>query len=243
MSLIGNNNPPSNIDFASETTEALSAWLTEHPVIQSEDDARAGKLLVDRAKGSLAELEDERDKAVRPLNEQVKTINDQYRPSRESLTKVKDILLDRLEIFTKAERAKREREVEEKRLALEEAERRARESEEREEAAKDDAQHGVEADVAHATLQADRDFEQFERAQRELARAGKATRVKLTGGFARALSLKKTEILSVQDYRQAIQEMGLSGRIIEAILSDAREFRRVTGDLPAGISSEYKETL
>jgi hypothetical protein len=35
------NNPPGPIDFANESIAALSDWMKDHPVVESEDDARA----------------------------------------------------------------------------------------------------------------------------------------------------------------------------------------------------------
>jgi hypothetical protein len=47
---LGHNNPPSPIEIATGTTAELSRWMADHPAIQSEDHARAGKVFVDRAK-------------------------------------------------------------------------------------------------------------------------------------------------------------------------------------------------
>jgi hypothetical protein len=77
---LGHNNPPSPIEIATGTTAELSRWMGDHPAIQNEDHARAGKVLIERAKSSLDEMEAERDGLVRPLNEQVKAINDRCRP-------------------------------------------------------------------------------------------------------------------------------------------------------------------
>ena len=48
---IGSNNPPTPIDYAQDTTKALSDFLLDHPVIQTEAEARDAKLHLDRAKG------------------------------------------------------------------------------------------------------------------------------------------------------------------------------------------------
>jgi uncharacterized membrane-anchored protein len=79
------------------------------------------------AKGSLEEMEAERDGLVRPLNEQVKAINDRYRLARTSLEKLADELKKRLSTYARALEIERVRKAEEARKAAEEAERAARE--------------------------------------------------------------------------------------------------------------------
>jgi len=240
---IGGNNPPSALDFCTETTADLGKWLEDHPVIQTEEDARAGKLLVDRAVATIADAEAERDKMVRPLNEQVKTINDKFRGPRDTLRQVCDILRERLQAFIQAEKAKREAEAEAKRRAAEEAEQRAREAEERELQAREDAECGVVSPVAARTAEADQAFSDFERAKREAARAEKDTRVKIGGGFRKALSTRTKEVLTLQNWQAAIDEMGLSESLIEAILKEARAYRKASGHLPAGIIRTEEEVL
>jgi len=99
--VIGGSQPPSAIDFASESATALSDWMKDHPVIETDDDARAAKLLVDRAKSSLESMETERDAQVRPLNDQVKAINDRYRQPGTLLEKVRNALAERLTAYAK----------------------------------------------------------------------------------------------------------------------------------------------
>lgn len=244
MSIIGHNSPPSSIDFAKETGEALGVWLKENPVIQTEDEARAAKLLVDRAKNSLGEMESERDKQVRPLNEQVKAINDTYRGPRETLERITELLLERLEAYAKAEKAKREKEAEEKRRIAQEAETEARKAEAREQEAKAEAQAGIlDIDIATLTTTADDQFSRFQQATREAARAEKATKVKIGGGFGRALGLRQTEVLVIKDAHAAIMEMGLTDDLKTAILTAARAYRKVSGDLPEGIIATTQEGL
>ncbi len=105
--VIGGNQSPGAIDFAKESETALSDWMKDHPVIETDDDARAAKLLVDRAKSSLESMETERDAQVRPLNEQVKAINDRYRSPRTLLEKVRSSLVDRLTAYARRLEAER----------------------------------------------------------------------------------------------------------------------------------------
>jgi hypothetical protein len=104
---IGGNNPPGAIDFAKESAAALSDWMKDHPVIETDDDARAAKMLVDRAKSSLESMETERDGLVRPLNTQAKAINDKYRQPRTLLERVRNALADRLTAYAKRLEAER----------------------------------------------------------------------------------------------------------------------------------------
>ena len=84
---IGGNGPPSLIDLAREAMTAVGAFLKDHPTIATEEDARAAKLMKDRADGTIKDMEDERGGLVRPLNTQVAEINGRYRAIRDPFTK------------------------------------------------------------------------------------------------------------------------------------------------------------
>ena len=241
--MVGENNPPSQLEFTTETTTTLGIWLKDNPVVQSEDQARAGKLLVDRARLCVADLESERDSKVRPLNTQVKTINDSYRGPRETLEKVSQELLLRLDAYVKAEEAKRQAIAEAARQAAEEAERIAREAEAREQEAKDDVCHGVEADVGAATVDADRAFRDYEQASITATRAEREATVRIGGGFNRALSARNKETLSVKDPLKALAEIGYTEKILDVIMTEAREFRRKHDRLPQGVESIKERRL
>lgn len=244
MRHVGHNQPPSILEFCAETTSELGKWLEDHPVIQTEEAARAAKLLIDRATSTIADAEAERDKQVRPLNEQVKTINEKFRGPRESLRRVADILKERIAAFIKAEKERREAEAEAKRLSMEEAERRAREAEALEREAQEAAKAGVvDAGVAQATMEADEAFAHYEQRQREAARAQKDVDVKIGGGFKRRIGLRTKEVLVLHNWHKAIDEMGLSEALIESILKEARAFRKATGHLPEGVTATTEEVL
>ncbi len=242
-SVIGGNNPPGSIEFGKETMTALGDWLKEFPVVQTEEEARSGKLLVDRAMSCVKDLEDERTKQVKPLNEQVKAINDLYRVVRDPLEKILQELKMRLDAYVRAEEAKRIAAAQEAQRKLEEAERRVQETIAKEREAKEDAQLGVESNVADAVADTDVAVRVADRLQREAARAEKDTHVKIGGGFGRRLSLKTHEVLSVSDWNEAITEMGCTDKITEAILSSAREYRKIFVELPAGIVATQERKL
>jgi hypothetical protein len=241
---IGANNPPSAIDFAKESTTALSDWMKDRPVIETDDDARAAKLLVDRAKSSLESMETERDGLVRPLNEQVKSINDRYRTPRALLEKVRNSLVDRLTAYAKRVEQERLRKAEEARRAAEAAAQAALEAERRAQEAHDDAAQGVcDVDLGQVAQEAERACSDLGRASRELARAERNTKVRVGGGFGRVMTLRDKEILTVTDWKAAIKEIGLTDRIAEAILTEARTFRNSMGELPAGVQATYTRSL
>jgi hypothetical protein len=243
MSGTGHNNPPSILEFCGETTAELGNWLEDNPVIQTEEAARAAKLLIDRATSTIADAEAERDKQVRPLNEQVKTINERYKTPRETLRRVADLLKERIAAFIKAEKERREQEAENRRREAEDAEALARLAEEREREAKEAASVGEVVDVGRAVAEADEAFRNYEASIRDAARAGKETHVKIGGGYRKALSLRTKEVLVLHNWQKAIDEMGLSEALIESILKEARAFRKATGHLPEGVIATTEEVL
>jgi hypothetical protein len=241
---IGHNNPPGPIEIAAGTTAEVSCWMADHPSIQDEDAARAGKVLVDRAKASLDEMEAERDGLVLPLNEQVKAINDRYRQARITLEKLADELKKRLSSYARALEIERVKKAEAARQAAEEAEQLAREAERREQDAIEDADQGVcDIDIAAATQDADAAFRAFAKADRIAARAERDSRIRITGGAGKALGLRDTETITVTDWQAAITELGLTDNIRDAILASARAYRKIFHELPEGITASYSRGI
>lgn len=241
---IGGNNPPGAINYAQETMTAIALFLKDHPVIQTDADARAAKLIKDRGDAAVKEMEDERDALVRPLNEQVATINGRYRPVRDPLKKVIDDVKARLTAFIRTEERKRQEIADAARKAREELERAAREAEEREREARENASLGeLDVDVVGATVDADAAFAEFERADRQAARAERDAHVKIGGGFARSVSLRQRETLTITDIAEAIAAVGVTDKIRDAVLSAARDFRKAFGELPDGVAAEYEQSV
>jgi len=132
------------------------------------------------------------------------------------------------------------------RRAAEEAERLAREAEEKEREAINEAKMGVETDVVSATTNADSAFNEFSRSVRGVARAEKATNVKIKTDARRGLSFRRKEVLSIatmEDAQQAIEVMGLTDEVVAAILTSARKYREAIGDLPDGITVTYERII
>lgn len=231
------NNPPDMTVTLSEVVASLSDWMADHPIISTENEARDAKVLIDRAKLGLKDLDDERDRKVRPLNNQVAEINAHYRPARTLTEKVLNEALRRVTDFIAREEAKRIRIAEEARKAAEAAEKAAREAEQRERDALADAKDGAVVHVADASAEADAAFAEYQRAERQAALADRDAKVKIGGGFTRSLSLKNKETLVVRDAISAIKAIGSTPDIEAAIIKCARSFRSLHGELPNGVES------
>lgn len=247
--VIGANNPPSSIESARETFKSLSDWLKDNPVVSTEDEARAGKLALDRAKVSIESMETERDALVRPLNTKVREINDLYRQPRTILEKVRDTIAGRLSAYALRLEQERLAAAEAARKAAEEAERIAREAEAREKEAAETAAAGVcDVDIAAVTEEADTAFSQFQRASRFAQRADRDTKVRLGGGLGKVSTLRSKETLAVTDWKSAIDALTdddgeIPEVIAEAILTAARAYRKAYDRLPTGISQSFERSI
>lgn len=237
---VGHNQPPSLIEFSAQTATDLSDWLKNYPVIETEDAAREGKTLFDRASDCLKDMETERKARGKPHREQIDLIDGEYRSPRTILEKIRTELMGRLDVWRRQEEEKRKQEAHEARQRAEELERKAREAEAREREAQEEARQGVEVDMASVTRDADLSFNRFQSAEREAARAAAAMDVKIAGGFRRALGasrFQKKELV-VTDPNKALSAMGWSERLLEALKTDARTFHRAHGHWPDGIHEE-----
>ena len=248
--VVGGNNPPDLITHAQTVIDAINSWLSDHPVIETEEQARETKPFLDRAKAALDELEAERDSKVRPLNDTVDAINAKYKALHNvdkkkpgTYDRIVNELKSRVAAFLLAEEQRRAKEAEIARLAQEEAERLAREAEDREREALRNAASGEVVDVAQVTQAADEAFNEFERTSRFAARAEKDTKVKIGGGFQKAVSLRTVETLHLESYSKALKAIGPHEKIAEAILSAAREYRKTHGRLPEGVTATEERKL
>lgn len=251
LALVGHNKPPSPIDLAQVTIDAMSEWMKANPVIETGEQASEAKLLCDRAKVSLDEIEAERDKLVRPLNEQVKAINGKYKPLHNTDDKKPGTydrifieLKARVSAFLVAEEEKRRKEAEEAAAKAAEAEQLAREAEAKEREALENAAAGeIDVDVVAITQEADASFAEFGRASRFAERAERDSKVRIGGGFGKAASLRTVETLHLDSYNKAIKAIGPNPKIEEAILSAARDYRKQHGSLPEGVSATTERKL
>lgn len=244
------NQPPSLIELARETYRSLAAWLKEFPVISSHEEAKdAGKWL-ESVSMSLDELDAERRAKVDPLNKTVKAINDSYRPVREAFTNEEkrgllDELKRRLTAFAAAEEKRKAEEAERLRQEAEAAKQAAIEAEWAEEDAKAEADLGVcDVDVGAHIEEADAAFKDFQLANRQALRAERAIPIRIASAYGgRALTMRNKETLILNDAVAAIQAIGVTEKIQAAILSAARDYRKLHGCLPDGVRSEKERRL
>ena len=251
--VIGGNGAPADetsITRAAPVIEDLRTWLRANPVIVCDTESRAAKAVADRVAAALAAVEAERDGKVRPLNEQVRAINAEYHALHNTNSgkpglwdKMLAELRRRMTTFARAEEERRHKAAEAARIAAEHAKRLALEAEAREREAIEDAGFGVETDAATATATADAAFAQARRAKNVALRAERDTKVRIVGGAGSAVSLRNKETLAVADWRAAIEEMGLTVGIADAILTAARSYRKALGELPAGITATIERSL
>ena len=252
MSAVGGNNPPDMTITAGEVANDLSAWMAEHPIVANEAEAREAKVFIDRAKLGLKDLDDERTSKVRPLNEEVKKINDYYKGPKAILESCLGALEAKVRGFLAETEWKRVEAAREAARIAEEAERVARSAD----AAAQDAVGSVDSgelgvDVKAAVVEAQRTYDEYGKAARAAALAERETKVKIGGGFTRALGLREKETLQVTDWYSAIVSMygedtggpNISENLREAIIKDARGYRKLYDKLPDGISSQKERIL
>lgn len=244
MSDLGHNNPPGMIETAAEIAADLNNWLKEHPVVESLPEAAEAKLFIDRAKLGLKDMEDERDGKVRPLNEQVKAINGSYAEPRRLVERVLSEISQRVGDFIRREEAKRQAAAEEARQAVKAAEERAREAERIEQEKLADAANGeLDIDVHRVTQEADKAFGEYQKAERQAAIAERETKVKISGGFQRAIGLRVSESFIVTDAAKALAAIGSTPDIEEAIIKAAKAYRKLKGVLPPGVAVDAERKL
>lgn len=241
---IGGNNPPSMIAVCDSVAEDISAWLAEHPVITTETMAKDAKLQLDRGKLSLKDMEDERDKAVRPLNERVKFINECYRPTKVILSKIIEEIGARVTAFIQAEEAKRIAAAREAARIAAEADAKAREAERLERDARDSANAGeLGINLSEVSRDAGVLAKEADRAARAAAIAERETQVKVTGGFSRATSLRKVKTYHIVDGLAAIRALYPTDDIKAAILKAAKDYHAEYGEVPPGIEMREERKI
>ena len=102
----------------------------------------------------------------------------------------------------------------------------------------------VGAGLGAASLDADDAIAAAKRAEREAAVAERdAATVRVGGGWGRVASLRTKETLVVSDAAKAIKAIGMTDKIRDAILSSARDYRKLKGKLPAGIDATTERAL
>jgi hypothetical protein len=242
--LTHHNNPPDMAVTAEEVANDLNAFLGEHPVIENEDDARAAKLLMDRGRLCIADLEDERAKKVKPHRETIDGINGHYKRPKTILESVLSGLRDRVTAYIRKEEAKRIEAAREAARIAEDAQRKldaARLLEQEALGASDSGELGVDLKAAVvATDSANRDAA---KAAREATRASKQTHIKLGGGIGKAAALREKETYTVVDAVAALHDMGTDDDIDAAIIKKARSYYRLHKKVPEGVTRTTEDRV
>lgn len=249
LATIGHNQAPGPIGYAKETGRDLSLFLRETPVIENFDQCRDGDAWIERTMKSLQSMEDERKPLADPVYAQWKAINEPYRAVREPLEKLYTEIRRRVSVFKNKIEAERKAEAERLRREVEEKERLAREAEAREQEAIANAEQGECTDVGAAISEADEKFHDFAVAKRTAERAEREVVVRnpsIAGGKSR--SMRTIEVLKVTNAHDAIDAMavaegGIPQKLLEALLSCARDHRKACGELPAGIVAEHQRSM
>lgn len=249
---IGGNNPPGPIDAGMDTACAVSAWLAEHPVIETEDHARDAKLLLDRAKSSAGEVEDARKRETKPLNDQLDEINARHKYIHNTdkknpgiLDKTVARLNERVTDYLARREAARIKAAEEARKVAEAKIEAARLAAAAQNEAIENARAGeLGVDVTQEVVKADRAVKDAHLAERVAQRAEReADNTKLAGGWHNSIGLKDKETLVLESYGKAITAIGPHPKIEAAILSAAREYRKERGQLPEGVTSKITRAI
>lgn len=246
--IIRHNQPPGPIASAKEAMTELSAFLREHPVIQSPEEAKNGGAYIERTRIALGDMEDERKVRVDPLNKQLATINTAYRIVREPLEKVLKELRRRLTDYANAVEAARIAEATRLAAEREAAARIAREAEQREFDAIAAVDVGECADAGAAIVEADQRFAEFQKADRAAATAAKNVPVRIgsiMGGKSLAMRSNppKLSVASVDDACKAIRAMGITEALADAICTAARAYHRAHEEYPPGITTTYERSF
>lgn len=236
---MNSNSDIAAIHAAEDTLTALNDWMRDHPVIESEGDARAGKALWDRGKLAMDDMTAERRQKVDPLNAQVKEINDTYQRPFKYMMDATSVLSGRLQEFIRAEESKRLEAARQARELAEQKEREAREAEAREKEQLANADAGeLDVDVVEVIQQADEAFGEYKAAERAANLAEREAKVRIGGGFRRAIGLKKREVLVVTDVIEFLEDIGTIPEGVEAeILKAARTYRKINKKLPRGVEA------
>lgn len=253
--IVGGNNPPGPIDIGKLLAVELAAFLDGHPAIQKHEDASQAAALIERARKAAAEIEEERETKVRPLNERVKAINAKYKAVHNedtkkpgSLDKIVTLIKSRQGAFLQAEEARKAKEAEAARqealaaqLALDEAAEREREALDNSAAGEFNTGLGEAiADKADAEAAAARAARQATIAERDVP-------ARIATAFGRTQVLRTHEVPAVASPVSALMAMWSDDKardtITPALISAARQWKAARGAWPNGITITIERKL
>jgi hypothetical protein len=241
------NAPPAvapAIAAATEQAALLKSFIADSPVIQTAQEAQAAATWIESTRKTLAAMEDERKPLVEPHVAEQKRINGAYRVVREPLEELLNIVRARWNKWDTAERMRRE-------AAAAAARREAEEAAERAQAAvlaAEDAIAGAEvgecADVGSAVVEAQEAVRDANKLGRVAGRAERETAVRVASTLGgRAQTSRAFKVFTVIDIHAAINAMGPTPKILEAVISSARDFYAAHEEPPAGVTVTKERSI
>lgn len=249
------NQAPSELERATEAYAELAAYLRENPVIQNEKEEKLAADWKVRTSRTLEETRAERDGKIKPHSEAVAAIRTDYAIVQDKsktnaggpLQRAYDVLKKRITDRAERVEAARAAEAERLRLEAEEKERIAREAEAKEQDAIACADVGELTDVGAAIEEADQAFGDYARANRAAAVAERNVPLRIHSSMGgRAVTMRTTTTLSVEseeDACKAINAMGLTPDVAEAICTAARKYHKAHNEYPPGITITKSRSL
>jgi hypothetical protein len=242
--VIGDNMPPTPIDLGRAAYREISEFLAENPVVETEEQARAFKLTLDRTKSVLGDIEAAKDADCQPLYATWKSMVATYTPAIAHLTTLTVELKARLSKFMRAQEAIKEAEATRKQQEAFEAAESARNAAlEAKEAFENAAVGECNIDLATKLETAESTNAAAVKADHQAQLAEHDSHIRVGGGFLRVATLRTKETLIVTNAKDAIAAIGLTEKISDAILTGARAYRKLHGTLPPGIGQVEERSL
>jgi hypothetical protein len=243
----GTNEPgdvPGAIAAATEQAVLLKVFIADSPVIQTAQEAQAAATWIESTRKTLAAMEDERKPLVEPHVAEQKRINGAYRVVREPLEELLNIVRARWNKWDTAERMKREAAAERARLEFQEANERAQAAVLAAEDAIAGAEVGECADVGSAVVEAQEAVRDANKLGRVAGRAERETAVRVASTLGgRAQTSHAFKVFTVIDIHAAINAMGPTPKILEAVISSARDFYAAHEEPPAGVTVTKERSI
>lgn len=234
-----------SIEAARETYASIKAFLDSAIVIQDEETSAKAKLMLDRGRGAVADLERDMEAEATPLRKVWEDCRARFTPAIKAFAKPLDELRARMTAFALEQERKRKAALEEARRIAEVARLAALEAERIEGEAKENAAVGdLEAEVGTAIAHADVAFQEFKQADKAASVAYReANDTTIRGGFSRGVGLKDKKTLVLDDWQKAITALGLTDDIRDAILKSARAYKSLHKKLPDGVSETVERKI
>jgi hypothetical protein len=139
------------IEIKAKTTE-LHLWALSHSKIETQRDYDYGVALIQEVKQAYKFLDEERTKQTAPLNQQIRDINDLYKPTLATLEQAETTVKKAVTTWKQIEQAKRD--AEQKRLEAEQEQKRRAQQAELARIAEEARKNGSEEAARNAEIKA-----------------------------------------------------------------------------------------